>query len=291
MKYSDKTVLELKEIAKEKGLKGYSKLTKDNLIELIRSKPKKNIQKGGVTIKSLDSCNKRSNYNNNNCYNIDTTDVNSLKKICKQLIETRKSCEEDMNRIINNIIITKKKYATSNITAYCKEKKQEPSDCSKIIKWESEYDNLKRACYRQRDHLNRILRNIDDENIAEEIRNMFDNNFSKYEYPSPHAGVLISSRKETLMSEKNNIASKPLIDVSQEQYCTKYHPIKETPGKYFGTNKNEEEYKLCKNTQLTSDKICSNVGNTNNMCAESTKRENAKKIKLRNINNKLKKII
>ena len=47
MKYSDKTVLELREIAKEKGRKGYSKLNKEALIELIRSKPK-NIKKGGA---------------------------------------------------------------------------------------------------------------------------------------------------------------------------------------------------------------------------------------------------
>jgi len=45
MKFSDKTVSELKEIAKEKGLKGYSKLTKDNLIELLQSKSKKMYKK------------------------------------------------------------------------------------------------------------------------------------------------------------------------------------------------------------------------------------------------------
>lgn len=287
MKYSDKTVLELKEIAKEKGLKGYSKLTKDNLIELIRSKPKKNIQKGGVEIKSLDSC----NIGSNNCYIINTNDVDAVKKFCKQLIEQRKSYEEDMNKIINDIITSKKDYGKTNIKAYCEKEKQVPSVCSKISRWETTYYNLQSMCYRQLDHLNRILRKMDDQNIVEEIRNMFINNFSKSAYPSPHDGVLISSRKKTLMNERNNIASKPLIDISQEQYCTEYHPIKETPGKYFGTNKNEEEYKLCKNTKLTSNKICSNAGNASSRCAESAKEENAKKIKLMNINNKLKKLI
>ena len=47
MKYNELTLIELKKIAKEKNLKGYSKLNKQDLINLLNNHKKSKKQSGG----------------------------------------------------------------------------------------------------------------------------------------------------------------------------------------------------------------------------------------------------
>ena len=112
--------------------------------------------------------------------------------------------------------------------------------------------------------------------------------FNKYK-SNKNSNKNINDKKEKLMTERKTIASQRLIDLSKEQYCTKYHPIKIIPGTMFSSAK-ENNYYSCRAKRLTSDTICSNVGNTNNICSESIKRETVKKVKLMTINNELKKL-
>ena len=108
--FNNKTVLELKEICKEKELKGYSKLCKDDLVKMVS----KNLKKGGDIPEQIIVCDIRyNNYCNEKKFDINKPElyINKLVKIVDNL--------KQLDKGITNI---NKSYKTSLIEKKCKEK-------------------------------------------------------------------------------------------------------------------------------------------------------------------------
>ena len=106
---NNKTVLELKEICKEKELKGYSKLCKDDLVKIVS----KNLKKGGDIPEQIIVCDFRyNNYCNEKKFDINKPElyINKLVKI----VDNLKQLDKGITNINNS-------YKTSLAEKKCKE--------------------------------------------------------------------------------------------------------------------------------------------------------------------------
>ena len=375
MKLSDKTISELKEIAKKRGLKGYSKLTKDNLIELIHSKSKKNIQKGGlggsnemeILFFIFKGNDQRTSIPNIEIIPLDITfsTFNGLPSVKDQLTTIKKTTLPDdylfmyfFENLFNNLDLNKAsglfelsdysnfklKYDININSGHFREDIQSLKDLKKRIddyrKTNVIFVTVDRIIYLinygipgisiYNNYFNQIDPDLKTKNVhrpggriistidvptkkyynkklynsepyklnivfinslVKDLNNpKYFDSFNKYK-SNKNSNKNINDKKEKLMTERKTIASQRLIDLSNEQYCTKYHPIKIIPGTMFSSAKeNNSNYYSCRGKKLTSGTICNNLGDTENICSESIKRETVKKVKLMTINNELKKL-
>lgn len=372
MKFSNKTVSELKEIAKEKGLKGYSKLTKDNLIELIRSKPKKNVKKGGRAVGSNEMEILFLVFKGNDQrtgiplheiipLNISFSTFMGYPSVKDQLTNIKRTTVPDnylfmyfFENLCKNLDLNKGtgifelpdysnfklKYDINTKTGYFRD------DIKNLKELKTRIDNYRKTnvIFVAIDEIvylinyglpgelmyNKYLKQVDpvlrtmnvhrkggrlistidvptkkffkptaynsepyETNIIfinEYVKDLnnpkYFDSFNKYK-SNKNSSQNISDKKEKLTAERKIIASQRLIDISNEQYCTDYHPI--IPGTMFSSAK-ENNYYNCRAKRLTSDIICKNVTNTDNVCSEAIRRETVKKVKLMTINNELKKL-
>lgn len=173
MKLTEKTVLELREIAKKKGLKGYSKLCKDDLIKIL----KKEIKKGG-DINKVEVCNYRKNINTCVTISIDTK-LDKITNSCVSLIEGiinleeyKKNMKEEEYRKKDCYKLYKYKFYPSNNYKRCMQ-------FSSSRTYERELVDITKTISNLRTNLKDIILYIEKEGSNEQKQKFYDNLFNK----------------------------------------------------------------------------------------------------------------